>query len=230
MNLRNWPELLDLGECLDLAWTARDATFLTTMLVSHALPSYKARFDIRSSILTALDGHYMAASTTALVYLRNWNVNLGANVMPGVITPRSIDDLFPRPGERRCSCRGTHVVAQPAHRDIRPPICRTRRRPRYPYLLDSVASPSAIRRRKASRRSRSILRRPRSIRPADLSERHGDRRHAIEFRRGHLLRRRPSECEGLDCLLRECGVRRREIDRDGREATTLGLTAGLFSD
>jgi hypothetical protein len=99
VNLRNWPELLDLRECLDLSWNARDADFLTTMLVSRVLPSFKARFDIRKSILGAFKGHYLAASGRTMVYLRNWNVNLGAYVMPPTFTLKSIRDLFPLPPE-----------------------------------------------------------------------------------------------------------------------------------
>ena len=82
MNIRNWPELLRYRVSVELAWIARDPSFLTTMFLSRMLPSYKSRFEIRKSVLGAIGGEYLAASGTTVVYLRNWNANLGANLMP----------------------------------------------------------------------------------------------------------------------------------------------------
>jgi hypothetical protein len=95
VNLRNWPELLTARKCVELAWTARDPNFLTTMLFSRMVPSYKSRFEIRKSVLGAIGGEYLTASGTTVVYLRNWNANRGANVMPRTLTAPPDDKPLP---------------------------------------------------------------------------------------------------------------------------------------
>jgi len=82
VNLREWPELLRVGECIDLAYEARDANFLATMMVSRVLPSYKARCEIRANILAALRSQNGSSRENALMYLKNWICNQGANVVP----------------------------------------------------------------------------------------------------------------------------------------------------
>lgn len=82
VNLRYWPELVTLGEALDLARTARDANFLTEMLLSWSLPSYKARLEIRGGVLTAVRGETSGARRDVLALKRNWQVNKGTMLMP----------------------------------------------------------------------------------------------------------------------------------------------------
>jgi hypothetical protein len=82
VNLRNWPELLTWRECLDLAWEARDANFVGEMAVARALPSYKARFEIRSCVMAVLRGESGSSRTEVLASRRNWRVNRGTHLMP----------------------------------------------------------------------------------------------------------------------------------------------------
>ena len=86
VNLRHWPELLTLRDTLDLAWTARDKDFLAASLLSSVLSSYKDRFEIRASILAALQGQSASSSYETLVLYRNWNSNKGTQVMPRDMT------------------------------------------------------------------------------------------------------------------------------------------------
>jgi hypothetical protein len=39
-----WPDLLAPADCLDLAWTARDASFFASTILSRALPRFARRF------------------------------------------------------------------------------------------------------------------------------------------------------------------------------------------
>ena len=86
VNLRNWPELLNPGECLDLAWTAGDASFFGATSVAKVLPSYKARFEVRNVVKAAFEGGNASQRDVIIPFLRNWNANLGTNVMPSTVT------------------------------------------------------------------------------------------------------------------------------------------------
>ena len=70
--VRLWPELLTLGECLDLSWTARDPSFFAALAVSKALPSARARFEIRARLAAALDGRPSSAGPRASGLFWNW--------------------------------------------------------------------------------------------------------------------------------------------------------------
>jgi hypothetical protein len=76
--IRNWPEVLSVRDTLDLGWTARDARFLATVLVSRLFPSYKARFAIRASVLAALRGGSSSASSANRWARDNWRRNRGS--------------------------------------------------------------------------------------------------------------------------------------------------------
>jgi hypothetical protein len=82
VNLREWPELLTWGECLDLAWSARDSKFVAEMAVSRLVPSYKARYQVRSSVLAALRGESGSSRNAVLAARRNWAANRGTQLMP----------------------------------------------------------------------------------------------------------------------------------------------------
>jgi hypothetical protein len=81
-NWRCWPELLDLRDCMDLAWSARDASFFAAISLAKLLPSYRVRFEIRSSILAALQGISASARPETLGLKRNLAFNRGAFVLP----------------------------------------------------------------------------------------------------------------------------------------------------
>ncbi|WP_406696108.1 hypothetical protein V5E97_34455 [Singulisphaera sp. Ch08] len=79
-----WPELLNLKESFDLAWSARDATFFGATVLAHNVPSVKDRSQIQTMVLAALAGENVTHWTSTLTAMRNRNVNRGAYIMPGV--------------------------------------------------------------------------------------------------------------------------------------------------
>ena len=83
-NSRNWPEILQTREILELAWHAGDPNVLAATTLARAFPSIKARHEIRTQIMASLEGKETPARHNNLVLLRNWNANRGAQVMPAV--------------------------------------------------------------------------------------------------------------------------------------------------
>jgi hypothetical protein len=79
-----WPELLNLGETLDLAWSARDATLFAATALGHNVPTIKNRSLIRDRIVSALQGGIANPWAANLTSIRNRNFNRGAFVMPKV--------------------------------------------------------------------------------------------------------------------------------------------------
>ena len=94
VNLRNWPELLTLDEWFDLAWTARDPAFLLEMAVSRVVPSFKARFEIRKSIVAACQGVPATSRLDVTALKRNWALNRGTMLMPRRWAP-AVEDAPP---------------------------------------------------------------------------------------------------------------------------------------
>jgi hypothetical protein len=99
---RAWPELLTVRECLDLAVTARDPGLFAPVLLARALPSYKARFEVRASLLDALRGESRSPRMVLRVLRRNWQANGGAQALavnPGYRGEFAPDNpgLFPAP-------------------------------------------------------------------------------------------------------------------------------------
>jgi hypothetical protein len=80
-SLRAWPELLDLDECLDLAWTARDSGFFATVALGRLLPSLRARGEVREGVLAALRGASASHGWEVAVRRRNIDANRGAVVL-----------------------------------------------------------------------------------------------------------------------------------------------------
>jgi hypothetical protein len=78
--LTNWPDLLDPFECLELAWSARDASFFLATCLPRALPSLGARAEIRNAILALLRGEAGSLRPHTLPYRRNLAENRGAFV------------------------------------------------------------------------------------------------------------------------------------------------------
>lgn len=80
---RLWPMVLEPSEVLDLALSRRDPGLAATIWVSQALASYRDRFEIRASILAALDGKDRRDNDIRN-FLTRWNLrsNRGAIVMP----------------------------------------------------------------------------------------------------------------------------------------------------
>ena len=80
-NKRMWPELADLGECLELARAAGDAGAFASMALGRALPSYKERFEIRDNIKAALRGETPQMTAWLEMAARNKGMNRGALAM-----------------------------------------------------------------------------------------------------------------------------------------------------
>ena len=81
---RLWPEMLTTRDALDLACTARDASFFATVALGRHLPSYRARHEGRALVLAALRGEDLRKFNTFWYspLWRNWRLNDGATVMP----------------------------------------------------------------------------------------------------------------------------------------------------
>jgi hypothetical protein len=80
-HVREWPEILDLRDCLELSWSSRDAGFLGELLMSRLLPSYRARFEIRDNFRAGLQGKSGSSFFTIVTVRRNWRINRGAHVV-----------------------------------------------------------------------------------------------------------------------------------------------------
>jgi hypothetical protein len=96
VNLRQWPELLTWRDGIDLAWAARDAKFLADWAVSRLLQSYRARFEIRTSVVATLRGTSGSSRLDVIAVRRNWALNEGAQVMPrGTVPPADLPSTEP---------------------------------------------------------------------------------------------------------------------------------------
>ena len=51
-----WSDVLGVGDCLDMAWTVRDASFLAATLSGKVLPSLRVRHTLRTAVVAALEG------------------------------------------------------------------------------------------------------------------------------------------------------------------------------
>ncbi len=92
---RVWPELAGPAECADLARTGRDAPFLARALLGRLLISFRARHEIRSAVLAALDGTTPLALWSLTKTWRNWNANRGAYVLTDRVDPPGVDPRLP---------------------------------------------------------------------------------------------------------------------------------------
>jgi hypothetical protein len=79
-NERQWPELLDVREFVDLIRTTHNASFLAGLATSWLTPSAKSRFEIRESLLAAFRGETLASHETLLKYERVWETHQGASL------------------------------------------------------------------------------------------------------------------------------------------------------
>lgn len=82
MNRHNVADLFELRDALDVAWTTHDAGFFASVAVDRTLNSARRRNQVRTSILTALQGNGMSPWTIVGPYLRNAIVNQGAFINP----------------------------------------------------------------------------------------------------------------------------------------------------
>jgi hypothetical protein len=90
-NPRIWPELLSVAACAELAWEGREADFFTRMALAKALPSFRARWEIRQSVLLALEDKLPEDSQVLPILWRNWKQNAGSEVLADRIDPPGDD-------------------------------------------------------------------------------------------------------------------------------------------
>jgi len=78
----NYPELADLRDGLDLAWTARDPGFFAAFAAGHLLPSCRWRFEIRDAVRAALGGVRLPGRRAILDHRRIWDREAGGQALP----------------------------------------------------------------------------------------------------------------------------------------------------
>jgi hypothetical protein len=88
-----WLETTNLLEAAELAWASRDPEFTARMALARALPTLKARPEVRLKIRAALDGASSADLQGFSATWRNWNANRGAFVFPDRDLPPGPDPV-----------------------------------------------------------------------------------------------------------------------------------------
>src|SRR5262249_52968391 len=91
-------------EAVELAWEARDADLLASILVARSLPSVRGRQAIRSWIGATLGGRRNTRRYEMARHRRNWRQNRGAQVLARAadrarhaVLPGSLPDREPDP-------------------------------------------------------------------------------------------------------------------------------------
>jgi hypothetical protein len=97
---RGWAELATARDALDLAASLRDPGFLGRVLLARAVPSVRARHELRAAVLGRLGGRTWSPSRWFRILRRNWEVNRGAQPHVAAAGPVAVDPghggLFPR--------------------------------------------------------------------------------------------------------------------------------------
>jgi len=99
---RQWAEMIGPRECLDLAWSGRDAGFFARTMTGRLFRSVRRRFEVRENVMAALRGEVSATPSMIHATWRNGNVNRGALLMPpygprGTVDPANLAAEFARP-------------------------------------------------------------------------------------------------------------------------------------
>jgi hypothetical protein len=81
-NQRPWIEMLTVRECAEMSWDQRSASYFGSLVLGKILPSYRARYDIRTFCLAAFDGSPLRGPNENGPWLRSFNVNQGATLVP----------------------------------------------------------------------------------------------------------------------------------------------------
>jgi hypothetical protein len=107
---RAYPYLLGVAECAEMARAGRDPRFLAVTALAHALPTYKARLDLRWAVLAALRGDPPGGVRWLPHHVRNWRRNGNAELLPprdGPAVAAPVRAALERDGHRPAnwSCR-----------------------------------------------------------------------------------------------------------------------------
>jgi hypothetical protein len=81
VGLTDWPDLLDPAEALELAWSARDASFFLATCLPRLLPSLGSRAELRVAIPASLRGEAFSFGPNTIPYRKNLTTNAGAFVL-----------------------------------------------------------------------------------------------------------------------------------------------------
>lgn len=101
---RLWSEVLTTAELFDLARALRDPGLFGRLAAARALPTVRARHEIRAAVRQALDGTVGAQQWMVALFLRNRRVNRGANAAAVRPEPGARDDESQRNLLTRFSC------------------------------------------------------------------------------------------------------------------------------
>ena len=94
-NLREWQEVLTPAEAVELTHHAGGLEFLVEITLGQILPSYRSRWEIRESVVSALGGLIAPSYRNNRLAIRNWSINKGTHLngsnhpFSGTITPES---------------------------------------------------------------------------------------------------------------------------------------------
>jgi hypothetical protein len=81
-NPRPWVEMLTLRECAEMSWDQRDTSYFGSLVLGKIVPSYRARYDIRTFCLATLGGELVRGPNEIAPWFRSFNVNQGASLVP----------------------------------------------------------------------------------------------------------------------------------------------------
>ena len=97
-----WPEMATPGEMIELAWVGRNPEFLFQCGLAYALPSYRGRHEIRTTITAAFRGESTRFRSISNLTNRNWKANRGAAILPATrrLDPATVRDLDAWPEDR----------------------------------------------------------------------------------------------------------------------------------
>jgi hypothetical protein len=110
---REWPELLSLWECWEIAAATSKPSVLASVTLGWLLPSYRGRRDIRAQLLRTLDGKKNELPVTSQAYRRNWRLNRGALVASREPLKRDTEvlpNLVYEPNYWRCDSANAQYV------------------------------------------------------------------------------------------------------------------------
>ncbi len=79
-NARPWQEVLSIRDASVLLQLTRNAPFVARALAGRLLPSLRARLEIQSAVLAAIQGKTAPLRSINPILWRNWTVNHGANI------------------------------------------------------------------------------------------------------------------------------------------------------
>ena len=108
-NLRQWPELIDVREGADLAWTTRHAGFLAALTLGSMLPTVKDRYEIRAAVVSTLRGESASRRDEVAACRVGWGRDRGAMLCAARPSYRgAIDEAHPAYFPRAWKCHPTN--------------------------------------------------------------------------------------------------------------------------